>query len=163
MPLEQNRTRPENILIYDEECFFCSNYVRLLNLKATIGDIVLINARDKQALGQFHFTPVNLNEGILLILGDKAVFRRRCPASSGAALDVERCFQQTQPRDFPPPSRGNDSLSVFKAGSAGLSSSGGKRHYSLTVSQAAAALSATQSYGIVIEPPLPLMYFSTAV
>ena len=74
MPVEQDRTRPDNILIYDEECFLCSNYVRLLNLKAAIGDIVLINARDKQALGAFHFSPVNLNEGILLILGDKQYF-----------------------------------------------------------------------------------------
>ena len=58
----------DNILIYDEECFFCSNYVRLLNLKESIGGISLMNARDANVADTFQVDPKSLNEGMLLIL-----------------------------------------------------------------------------------------------
>jgi predicted DCC family thiol-disulfide oxidoreductase YuxK len=65
---------PENILIYDQECFFCSNYVRLLKLRDAVGDIVLINARTAEAAEALHDRPVDLNDGMLLILGDQRYF-----------------------------------------------------------------------------------------
>jgi|CXWL01.1.fsa_nt_gi predicted DCC family thiol-disulfide oxidoreductase YuxK len=57
-----------NFLIYDEECFFCSNYVRLVNLKQSIGDITLVNARDAGVAEKFNIDLKYLNEGMLLIL-----------------------------------------------------------------------------------------------
>ena len=67
MPIDQSGT----ILIYDEDCFFCSNYVRLLNLRATLGEVTLINARDREKVLGLGFTPSALNEGIILLLGGK--------------------------------------------------------------------------------------------
>lgn len=55
-------------LIYDGECFFCSNYVGLLNLKASVGDILLINARDRAAVSALGLQPAKLNEGMVLLL-----------------------------------------------------------------------------------------------
>lgn len=37
----------ENYLIYDGECPFCSNFVRLARLRETLGPIHLVNARDE--------------------------------------------------------------------------------------------------------------------
>lgn len=64
----------ENFLIYDGECFFCKNYVRLVNLKESIGDITLINARDEGVAEKFGVDLKYLNEGMLLILGDKRYY-----------------------------------------------------------------------------------------
>lgn len=63
-----------NFLIYDTECFFCANYVRLLKLKETLGEITLIDARDAEAIKPFDATPQMLNEGMLLIVNDKRYY-----------------------------------------------------------------------------------------
>ena len=36
--------------IYDGDCPFCSKYVRLIQLKNTVGDVELINARSNTSL-----------------------------------------------------------------------------------------------------------------
>ena len=74
MPLKSDSARPDNILIYDGECFFCSNYVRLLNFEAAIGDLVLLSARDRSAVEALQIRPADLNEGMLLILGEERYF-----------------------------------------------------------------------------------------
>lgn len=64
----------ETIVIYDQECFFCSNYVRLLRLQETLGPVTLVNARDAGAAHRYGFTPAELNEGMLLISGGQRYF-----------------------------------------------------------------------------------------
>jgi len=66
------KTPLENMLIYDESCFFCSNYIRLLKVKETIGNITLINARDREKVWALGFKPNDLNEGIILILNEQS-------------------------------------------------------------------------------------------
>ena len=61
--------RPETVLIYDGDCPFCSNYVRLVKLREAIGPVQLINARDggpevKRATSR----GFDLNEGMLLVM-----------------------------------------------------------------------------------------------
>jgi predicted DCC family thiol-disulfide oxidoreductase YuxK len=74
MSLAPHPSQTGNILIYDEECFFCSNYIRLLNLRASIGDITLINARDAEKVRALHLLPADLNEGMVLLLGEQRYF-----------------------------------------------------------------------------------------
>ena len=38
--------RPDNWLVYDGDCPFCSAYVRLLRIRENVGPLPLINARD---------------------------------------------------------------------------------------------------------------------
>lgn len=64
----------KNILIYDGECFFCANYVRLTKLRESIGNIELINARNTELVKEYAANPSDLNEGILLILGEERYF-----------------------------------------------------------------------------------------
>ena len=59
----------ETILIYDGDCPFCSNYIRLVKLREAVGPIRLINARDggpevREATRQ----GFDLNEGMLFVL-----------------------------------------------------------------------------------------------
>lgn len=68
MPIDSPCAISENVLIYDEECFFCSNYVRLLNLRETINDITLVNARDKEKVGALNCGHLDLDEGMVFIL-----------------------------------------------------------------------------------------------
>lgn len=63
-----NDNQSGNFLIYDEECFFCSNYVKLVNLREAVGDITLVNARDAGVADRFNIDLKYLNEGMLLIL-----------------------------------------------------------------------------------------------
>jgi predicted DCC family thiol-disulfide oxidoreductase YuxK len=71
MPVEPKDSRPENILVYDELCFFCSNYVRLLNLRTSIDGIMLVSARDAKAVEGLGLRATDLNEGMVLILEGK--------------------------------------------------------------------------------------------
>lgn len=62
------------VLIYDTECFFCTNYVRLLALKKSVGDITLVSARDKQAVRALNCEHLDLNAGMVLLLGSQCYF-----------------------------------------------------------------------------------------
>ncbi len=63
-----------NIIVYDEECFFCSNYVRLLKLQESIGTVTLISARDKAKVEALFLKGYDLNEGMAFIYGNKTYF-----------------------------------------------------------------------------------------
>lgn len=59
----------DNYLIYDGECPFCSRYARLVRLRATVGNLRLINARDMSA--EVHAaieSGYNLDNGMVLSL-----------------------------------------------------------------------------------------------
>lgn len=72
---------PVNTLVYDMECFFCKNYVKLLKLRESTGGITLVSARDKEAVKALGLDHLNLNEGMALLLdgqlyyGDEAIHR----------------------------------------------------------------------------------------
>ncbi len=54
-------------LIYDGECPFCSAYVRLVQLRDTIGDLHLVNARDGGPLvDEIMAANLDLDEGMVL-------------------------------------------------------------------------------------------------
>ncbi len=62
----------ETLIIYDGECPFCKNYVRLLKLKDAIGHVRLINARDNTAevrVAQEH--GYDLDEGMICLYNNK--------------------------------------------------------------------------------------------
>jgi predicted DCC family thiol-disulfide oxidoreductase YuxK len=56
------------LIIYDGDCIFCQNYVRLVRLRETIGNVELIDARsaDKR-VGQYQKLGYDLNEGMLFV------------------------------------------------------------------------------------------------
>jgi predicted DCC family thiol-disulfide oxidoreductase YuxK len=60
------------VVVYDGECPFCSSYVRLLNLRKSVGSVKLVNARsDDPIVMELKRRNANLNEGMAVILGDE--------------------------------------------------------------------------------------------
>jgi predicted DCC family thiol-disulfide oxidoreductase YuxK len=56
-------------IIYDGECIFCQNYVRLVRLREAIGPVRLIDARgDDPIVTEYRRKGYDLNEGMLFIL-----------------------------------------------------------------------------------------------
>lgn len=60
--------RAPSLIIYDGDCIFCQNYVRLLKLKQAIGPVELIDARsDDHRVKQYWQDGYDLNEGMLFV------------------------------------------------------------------------------------------------
>lgn len=58
----------ETILVYDGACPFCSRYVKLLRLRAAVGDVRLQDARDGGAVvAEIQAQGLSLDEGMVLI------------------------------------------------------------------------------------------------
>ena len=66
-------------LIYDGECPFCSRYVRLIRLRQTVGEVVLIDARrggpEVEEMARLGY---NLNEGMVFKLNDRIYHGADC-------------------------------------------------------------------------------------
>ncbi len=57
----------ETLLIYDGECPFCSEYVKLVRLRESIGPVVLVNARkDEPIVKEVIEAGFDLDEGMVL-------------------------------------------------------------------------------------------------
>ena len=66
-------------IVYDGECPFCSKYVRLIQLKKTVGYVELINAREDTAIKQkLKELSIDVNNGMVLIDGKDIYFAEDC-------------------------------------------------------------------------------------
>jgi predicted DCC family thiol-disulfide oxidoreductase YuxK len=66
-------------LIYDGQCPFCSRYVSLLDLRRSIDEISLVNAREAGSLvRELQEQGVNLDDGIVLILDGRIFYGADC-------------------------------------------------------------------------------------
>jgi len=70
---------PDNWLLYDGECPFCSRYVQFVRLRETAGPVRLINARDggpefEEVLDQ----GLDLNEGMVLKMSGQMYHGQDC-------------------------------------------------------------------------------------
>jgi predicted DCC family thiol-disulfide oxidoreductase YuxK len=60
------------LIIYDGDCVFCHNYVRLLRLRETVGKVDLVNARsDDPRVKRYMREGYDLNEGMLFVHGSQ--------------------------------------------------------------------------------------------
>jgi len=58
------------VIVYDEECPFCSNYVQFIKIKENVGEVSLINARE-----DLTFADELSNKGIELDEGMAVMYR----------------------------------------------------------------------------------------
>tara|TARA_Y100000589_G_C26644463_1_gene423428 strand:- start:83 stop:442 length:360 start_codon:yes stop_codon:yes gene_type:complete len=66
-------------IIYDGECPFCSKYVRLIQLKKTVGYVELINARSDTSIKEkLKDHSIDINQGMVLIDGEDIYFAEDC-------------------------------------------------------------------------------------
>ncbi|RJG07362.1 DUF393 domain-containing protein [Noviherbaspirillum cavernae] len=59
----------DNYILYDGDCPFCSNFVKLVQLKKAVGPVSLLNIRENADLAE-HYSDkgYNLDQGMLLHL-----------------------------------------------------------------------------------------------
>ncbi len=63
-------TENANLIIYDGECIYCQNYVRLLKLREAVGPVELLDARSGDPrVAQYWREGYNLDEGMLFVQG----------------------------------------------------------------------------------------------
>jgi predicted DCC family thiol-disulfide oxidoreductase YuxK len=68
-------TNNKIVVVYDGECPFCKNYVRLMALKDAIGDAYLVDARTQDpATRKLADLGYDLNEGMAAIYGGKIYY-----------------------------------------------------------------------------------------
>jgi predicted DCC family thiol-disulfide oxidoreductase YuxK len=61
---------PDNWILYDGDCPFCRNYVKLQRLRATAGSVRIINARDGgPEVDEVKAAGLNLDEGMVFSYG----------------------------------------------------------------------------------------------
>ena len=58
-------------LIYDQECPVCNNYVQMVRIRESIGELELINARDGgELVEEITAKGIDLDQGMVLIVDD---------------------------------------------------------------------------------------------
>jgi predicted DCC family thiol-disulfide oxidoreductase YuxK len=57
------------VLVYDDDCPVCSNYVQMLRIRESIGELKLVNARDGgELVDEITAKGINLDKGMVLIM-----------------------------------------------------------------------------------------------
>ena len=66
-------------IVYDGECPFCSKYVQLIQLRNTVGDVELINARENTTIKEkLKELSIDINQGMVLIDNEDIYFAEDC-------------------------------------------------------------------------------------
>lgn len=70
---------PDNWLLYDGDCPFCSRYVRLVRIREAVGTLLLINARDGgPEVEEVIAEDLDLDEGMVLKLSGQLYHGQDC-------------------------------------------------------------------------------------
>ena len=63
------------VLVYDDECPVCRNYVQMLRIRESIGELKLVNARDGgELVDEITAKGINLDQGMVLIMDGKTYY-----------------------------------------------------------------------------------------
>ena len=82
----------DTLIIYDGECIYCKNFVAMVRLQASVGPIVLINARSQdQRVLNFKNQGYDLNEG-MIFYHNGTVFFGADAVNAMALLSIENSF-----------------------------------------------------------------------
>jgi len=67
--------KEEILLIYDKECPACNNYCQMVQIKDTVGDLKIINARDSSnVMKEITEADLDIDQGMVLKLGGKLYY-----------------------------------------------------------------------------------------
>ena len=68
-------TNDKMVVVYDGECPFCRNYVKLMSLRKAVGDVELVDARTQAPpVRRLVELGYDLNEGMAAIYGGKVYY-----------------------------------------------------------------------------------------
>jgi predicted DCC family thiol-disulfide oxidoreductase YuxK len=107
----------ENVLIYDGDCPFCANYVRLLRLRGAVGPIRLIDARanpiERRAAMERGF---DLNQGMLLFMNGQYYHGAECLNRLALLSTTSDIFNRITAVAFRWPAAARISYPILRAG-----------------------------------------------
>ncbi|WP_425335560.1 DCC1-like thiol-disulfide oxidoreductase family protein [Rhizobium leguminosarum] len=69
----------KNVLIYDGECPFCSQFVAFQRIRSALGSLTLVDARENPGLvADFEMAGKPLDEGMALVIGEDIYYGADC-------------------------------------------------------------------------------------
>lgn len=61
----------EILLVYDKECPACNNFIRIVRIRESVGQLKLVNAReDTEVMREITAAGLDIDEGMVLKMGD---------------------------------------------------------------------------------------------
>ena len=67
--------RTDIFLVYDKECPACDYYCNLVRIRESVGDLVLVDAREPGPLmGEITAAELDIDQGMVLISGDRMYY-----------------------------------------------------------------------------------------
>jgi len=67
--------RPEILLVYDKECPACDAYCQIVKIRETVGDLQLIDAREKsEVLEEITQLGLDIDQGMVLKMGGQLYY-----------------------------------------------------------------------------------------
>ncbi|MEE8222633.1 MAG: DCC1-like thiol-disulfide oxidoreductase family protein [Nitrosomonadaceae bacterium] len=68
-------SRPEILLVYDKECPVCNAYCQIVRIRETIGDLKIVDARDKsEVLDEITARGLDIDQGMVLKMGGQLYY-----------------------------------------------------------------------------------------
>ncbi|KEF32706.1 hypothetical protein D777_01340 [Marinobacter nitratireducens] len=63
------------LLVYDRECPACNAYCQLVNIRRSVGELVIVNARDdSEVLREVTAQGLDIDQGMVLKMGDQLYY-----------------------------------------------------------------------------------------
>ena len=85
----------EPFLLYDGECPFCDNYVKLIKLKSILPDIQLLDAHcHKDMVDHFRKKGLEINDGMILSIDDSLYYGPDCIHALAVLTDNNTAFRK---------------------------------------------------------------------
>ena len=67
--------KEEILLVYDKECPACDNYCQVVNIRESVGDLVIINARDDhEVIDEITNLGLDIDQGMVLKMGGQLYY-----------------------------------------------------------------------------------------
>ena len=113
----QEKATSDNWLIYDGECPFCSQYVKLVRIREAVGGLKLFNARDGgPQYDEVLHAGLDLDEGMVLKLNDRLYHGDDCIHALAMLSEPKGFFNRLNVWVFKSPKRAAFLYPILRAG-----------------------------------------------
>ena len=115
--LSPEKASSDNWLIYDGECPFCSQYVKLVRIRQAVGGLKLLNARDGgPQYDEVLRAGLDLDEGMVLKLNDRLYHGDDCIHALAMLSEPKGFFNRLNVWVFKSPKRAAFLYPILRAG-----------------------------------------------
>ena len=115
--LSPEKASSDNWLIYDGECPFCSQYVKLVRIRQAVGGLKLLNARDGgPQYDEVLRAGLDLDEGMVLKLNDRLYHGDDCVHALAMLSEPKGFFNRLNVWVFKSPKRAAFLYPILRAG-----------------------------------------------